>query len=63
MLLSGCSYDQLQHTDRVGYNAGDAVKANLESETTNPANSGAYNTGGLGKNGVLVSGSPPASAP
>ena len=51
-LLSGCSYDYLQHTDRVAYSAGDAVRANLESETINPSKRSMYNTGGLGKTGV-----------
>jgi hypothetical protein len=52
LLLSGCSYDYLQHTDRVAYSAGDAVKANLESETINPSKRSMYNTKGLGKTGV-----------
>ena len=52
LLLSGCSYDYLQHTDRVAYNAGDAVKANLESETINPSKRSMYYTKGLGKNGI-----------
>ena len=58
-LLGGCSYDYLQHTDRVGYNAGDAVAANLEQETINPAKRSMYVTSGLGRNGVVV---PPADA-
>ena len=61
LLLGGCAYDYLQHTDRVGYSAGDAVKANLEAETTNPGGSSAYNTKGLGKDGSVVP--PPASVP
>jgi hypothetical protein len=60
-LLGGCSYDYLQHSDRIAYNNGDAVKANLEAETTDPANKNAYSTGGLGKNGAQ--GSSEASAP
>ena len=51
-VLNGCSYDYLQHTDRVAYNAGDAVKANLESETINPSKRSMYYTKGLGKNGI-----------
>ena len=51
---AGCAYDYSQHTDRVGYSAGDAVRANLERETTNPAKNSAYDTTGLGKNGVVV---------
>ncbi len=53
-LLSGCAYDYLQHTDRVSYSAGDAVKANLEAETINPSKRSMYVTGGLGKNGSVV---------
>ena len=49
--LGGCSYDYLNHSDRVAYSAGDAVKANLEAETTNPAKRSMYNVNGLGKNG------------
>jgi hypothetical protein len=51
LLLTGCSYDSLQHTDRIAYSAGDAVKANLEGETTHPDGKNAYNTSGLGANG------------
>ena len=58
-LLSGCAYDYLQHTDRVSYRAGDAVRANLESETTNPDKRSMYVTTGLGKNGAIL---PPAPA-
>ena len=54
LLLSGCAYDYLQHTDRVGYSAGDAVKANLVQETTNPSKRSMYLKGGLGKNGVVT---------
>ncbi|HEX4296753.1 MAG TPA: hypothetical protein VHZ56_01900 [Devosia sp.] len=61
LLLAGCSYDYLQHTDRVGYSAGDAVKANLAMETTNPSKRSMYATGGLGGNGD-VSSIPPASS-
>ena len=51
-LLGGCTYDYLQHTDRVGYGAGNAVAANLEAETINPSKGSMYVTSGLGKNGV-----------
>lgn len=54
MLLGGCSYDYLQHTDRVAYSAGNAVKANLERETINPSKGSMYDTSGLGKNGAVV---------
>ena len=52
--LGGCAYDYLQHTDRVGYSAGDAVHANLESETINPSKRSMRITSGLGKNGNVV---------
>ena len=54
LALGGCSYDYLQRTDKVGYSAGDAVKANLERETLDPANGSAYSTKGLGKDGIVV---------
>lgn len=54
LALGGCSYDYLQRTDKVGYSAGDAVKANLERETADPANGSAYSTKGLGKDGKVV---------
>jgi len=53
LLLGGCTYDYLQHTDRVGYSAGDAVKANLATETTNPP--GSRNVHGLGADGSMFS--------
>ena len=53
LLLGGCTYDYLQHTDRVGYPAGDAVKANIAAETTNPY--GSHNVGGLGADGSMFS--------
>jgi hypothetical protein len=52
-LLAGCSYDYLQHTDRVAYSTGDAVKHNLEAETTKPDKRSAYDTRGLGHNGKI----------
>jgi hypothetical protein len=54
LLLSGCGYDYLNHTDRVSYAAGDAVHANLERETKNPSKRSMYRTGGLGKNGSVI---------
>lgn len=56
--LSGCSYDYLQRTDRVAYSAGDAVRANLERETTNPTKRSQYVTKGLGRDGNVI---PPTS--
>lgn len=52
--LGGCSYDYFQRTDRVAYSAGNAVKANLESETTNPSSKASYNKSGLGKEGPVT---------
>jgi hypothetical protein len=54
LLLTGCSYDYMQHTDRVSYSAGDAVRANLERETVNPSKRSMYVTQGLGRNGSVV---------
>ena len=53
--LAGCSYDYLQHTDRVSFRGGNAVAQNLESETINPSKRSMYAKGGLGKNGGLTS--------
>ncbi len=58
VLLCGCGYDYLQHTDRIAYRAGDAVSANLEGETVNPSKRSMYLTSGLGRNGLVT---PPAS--
>ena len=60
-LLGGCSYDYLQRTDRVAYHAGDAVRANLERETTNPTHAGQYRTQGLGKSGHVIPADPPGA--
>ena len=57
LLLAGCAYDHAQHTDRVAFSAGNAVRANLESETINPTKASQYDTTGLGRNGAVV---PPA---
>ena len=54
LVPGGCTYDYLQRTDRVAYSAGDAVKANLESQTANPSRASAYDTSGLGRNGPVV---------
>ncbi len=54
LLAGGCAYDYAQHTDRVGYSAGDAVRANIESETIDPSRRSIYSTSGLGKNGSVV---------
>lgn len=54
LALGGCTYDYMQRTDRVGYSAGDAVRANLERETMNPTKRSMYDTRGLGKDGKVV---------
>ena len=54
LILGGCSYDYLQHTDRVSYSAGNAVKANLEGQTINPSSASQYDVAGLGKNGYVI---------
>jgi hypothetical protein len=59
-LPGGCTYDYLQNTDRVSYKAGNAVRANLAMETTNPWRANMYETRGLGKNGSVIP--PPAVA-
>jgi hypothetical protein len=58
LLVGGCTYDYFQHTDRIGYRAGDAVNANLERETNNPSYGLMYDTSGLGKNGSVVPADP-----
>lgn len=54
LLVSGCAYDHLQHTDRVSYRAGNAVRANMAIQTTNPTSGAQYATAGLGANGPVV---------
>ena len=54
LLVSGCTYDHLQHTDRVAYHAGNAVRANMAIQTTNPSKGSQYVTSGLGANGVVI---------
>lgn len=53
-VAAGCSYDQRNHSDRITLAAGNAVRANLERETTNPSKDSMYWLGGLGKNGVVI---------
>ena len=59
-LLSGCTYDYLQRTDRVAYSAGDAVNANLEQQTIDPSKRSMRSVKRLGQNGVVK---PPTTAP
>lgn len=63
LALSGCAYDYFQHTDRVSYKSGDAVKANLEAATVDPSNASKYKTSGLGKNGNVTTNSNDAGPP
>lgn len=52
--LGGCAYDYMQRSDRIAYSAGNAVKANLERETDDPARKSGTSTKGLGKNGLVI---------
>lgn len=52
--LGGCTYDYLQRTDRVAFSAGNAVRANIERETSNPTSKAHYRTKGLGRNGNVT---------
>lgn len=63
LALGGCTYDYLQRTDRVGYSAGDAVRANLERETTDPQRRTVRSVSGLGKNGNAETAAMPVGAP
>lgn len=62
-LLSGCAYDYLQTTDRVAYSAGDAVRANIARETTNPSSDNMNDLSDLGSDGQVTptEGPPPAT--
>ena len=61
--LAGCAYDYTQRTDRVSFNAGNAVKGNLEAETSNPSKRSMYSTRNLGSNGSVVPVAPGGGAP
>lgn len=54
VLISGCSYDYMQTTDRVAYSAGDAVRANIARETTNPSSNNMNDVSNLGSDGIVV---------
>lgn len=54
LALAGCTYDYLNHEDRVSYGGGNAVAANLAQETINPEQRSMYLTGGLGRNGNVI---------
>ncbi len=62
-LASGCAYDYANHSDRVAFSAGNAVKANLEMETLNPSKKSMNRTSGLGKNGEVSSATQPQAQP
>ena len=53
LALAGCGYDYLQHSDRISYRAGDAVRANLALHTINPSKKSMYQTDDLGKDGHM----------
>lgn len=57
-LTGGCTYDYIQRTDRVSYSAGDAVRANIERETSNPSHRRQYDTTGLGRSGNAANTNP-----
>lgn len=61
LMLGGCAYDYIQRTDRVAFHAGEAVKANMAIQTTNPSSPSQYSTKGLGKNGAVVGQPSPAA--
>ena len=50
-LLGGCTYDYLNHSDRVTLAGGNAVRANIEMQTANPSRASSYDVRGLGRNG------------
>ena len=54
LATSGCAYDYHQRSDRIGFRAGDAVRANLERETYDPAHGAIYDVTGLGRDGSVV---------
>jgi DNA-binding transcriptional regulator LsrR (DeoR family) len=58
LALGGCTYDYIQRTDRVGYSAGDAVRANIERETADPHRRSVRSVTGLGKNGKVETAAP-----
>ena len=53
-LMPAAEEVSVERSDKIAYSAGDAVRHNLEQETTNPSKRSAYATTGLGRNGVVV---------
>jgi hypothetical protein len=60
LALSGCTYDYLQNSDGLAYSAGDAVRANLQRQTIDPARDSTWSTRGLGRNGAVLAVDRPA---
>jgi hypothetical protein len=54
LALGGCTYDYLNHEDRVSYAGGDAVRADIQQATINPEQRRMYSTAGLGRNGIVI---------
>lgn len=63
LLTAGCTYDYLQRGDAVGYDHGNAVRANIEAQTEDPSNDAMYDTSGLGKNGAVITAGDDATDP
>lgn len=63
LAVSGCAYDYLQTTDRVAYSAGDAVRANIARETTNPSSTNMNDVSQLGSNGNVANAEALATTP
>lgn len=63
LTLSGCAHDYMQRTDRVAFHAGNAVRANIESQTINPSKKSMKSTAGLGKNGRVAPATDSAAIP
>jgi hypothetical protein len=53
----------MQRTDRVAFHAGNAVRANIESQTINPSKKSMKSTAGLGKNGRVAPATDSAAIP
>lgn len=58
LLATGCAYDSMQRTDRVSFRAGNAVRANMATQTVNPSKGSLYVTTGLGASGTVRPGAP-----
>lgn len=58
LLASACTH--AERSDRIAFSAGNAVRANLEGQTTNPSKRSMYVTSGLGRNGSVIPSEAPA---